>query len=409
MGKSLLVLSALFILLFACGNSHSGPKQIVNQVQNPKLLAKSPIVNFYLDNSLSMAGYVNGNTEFKEAISDYLTNIKIANCAADLNLFHVNSIIIPKGKDITKFNNALAPSTFTKAGGDQGSTDIPKMLKLILSKTSHNTISIFVTDGIFSPGKGKIPSDYLPEQRREIKEMIAEHIKNYPKTGVILYQRISNFDGYYYNCLDKPIKANEQRPYYIWIIGATDQIDMLSDKVPIAKFKGGGVTNVFSITSMNKKINYAVKVGSGKFRLDQKNPKTAVSNWGYDTKSNKHEARMSIDADMSGLLLNDTYLMNAANYLINLKEIKLQVKRAASNPFGYSHTIALTTNHVSKMPISIKLNANMPAWINKANDDRCDVKPESNKTFGIKYQIEGIYEAFTYNCKQYTEIIINIQ
>lgn len=49
----------------------------------------------------------------------------------------------------------------------------------------------------------------------------------------------------------------------------------------------------------------------------------------------------------------------------------------------------------------------MPAWVAESNDDSGKTAVK-NQTFGIKYQLGGVYEAFTFANKYYTEIKINI-
>ena len=46
-------------------------------------------------------------------------------------------------------------------------------------------------------------------------------------------------------------------------------------------------------------------------------------------------------------------------------------------------------------------------WVEDINDDDGSDHVEG-KTYGIKHQVHGIYEAFTFTDNSYTEIIINI-
>ena len=50
-----------------------------------------------------MDGYVKGVTEFEQAVYNYLTDIKISQFSDSLNLFYINSDIIPQGSDISDF------------------------------------------------------------------------------------------------------------------------------------------------------------------------------------------------------------------------------------------------------------------------------------------------------------------
>ena len=72
-------------------------KPVDNEVIKPQA------VNVYIENSGSMDGYVKGVTEFEQAVYNYLTDIKISQFSDSLNLFYINSDIIPQGSDISDF------------------------------------------------------------------------------------------------------------------------------------------------------------------------------------------------------------------------------------------------------------------------------------------------------------------
>lgn len=270
-----------------------------------------------------------------------------------------------------------------------------------------NQVAILVTDGIFSPGKGKSAGEYLVNQQIGIKNTMAEYLKKFPNTGVVVYQLSSQFDGIYYNNEDSKSTIKSQRPYYVWVIGQADQLDELRRKVPDRKFKGSGVKNIFSITGSNFKVNYAVKIGSGNFDLDINDPKSTITNWDKDSKGKQNTARFSVNANLSGFLLDDNYLLDTSNYEVNNKDFKWTITRALPNNFGYTHTINFSSERVHKGIVSIKLKNKLPQWIINVNDDDGS-KPIANKTYGIKYQIQGVYDAFTFKNQFYTEIKINI-
>lgn len=411
MKKKLINLLLIALVILACSNERKNGNTLIakkNHVPNKAIVPQTkPIVNVYIENSGSMDGYVRGVTEFEQAVYSYLSDIKISNFSNTLNLFYINSKIIPQGSDISDFIERLEPSTFKIKGGNRGTSDIANVLDSIFSDTQKNEMAILVTDGIFSPGKGKDADQYLVNQQIGIKSSMAEYLKKYPNAAIIVYQLSSNFDGDYYNKEDKITKINSQRPYYIWVIGQANQLDELRNKVPDNKFKGGGVKNVFSILGGNKKVVYAVKMGSGTFDLDKKDPKTTIKNLEKNSKGNQNQVTFSVNVNLSGMLINDNYLKEKTNYEVSQKDYKLTVTRAASNKFGYTHTLNLSSDKVHKGQVNIKLKNQLPGWVNNVNDDDGSL-PLANKTYGIKYQIQGIYEAFTFDDDYYTEIKINI-
>jgi hypothetical protein len=408
MRRTLIILFSTVLFLTACGNNRKSKNGITpaNDEFFDTMTGTSvkPIVNVYIENSSSMDGYVKGVTEFEQAVYNYLTDIKISKFTDSLNLNYINSDIIPQGSDIEDFIEKLEPDNFRVRGGNRGTSDISNILKSVLSETQENEVAILVTDGIFSPGKGKDAAQYLVNQQIGIKNSMAEYLKLYPNTAVILYRLSSKFDGYYYNREDSRTYLRSQRPFFIWLIGPIEQLSNLRTAVSESKFKGSGVQNTFSITTGNKEINYAVKLGSGKFKLDMKSPKNAIKNLKKDTKGKHKSARFSVNADLSGFLLNDDYLNDNSNYDISSKDFIVTVSKAVS-PF--THQLNLSSDNVHKGIVSIKLKTQIPPWVEAINDNDGSV-PLEGKTYGIKYQIEGIYEAFTFSNDFYTELKIYI-
>ena len=107
-------------------------------------------------------------------------------------------------------------------------------------------------------------------------------------------------------------------------------------------------------------------------------------------------------------LLDDNYLQDTCNYEVNNKDFKISITKAVSNKFGYTHSLNLSSERVHKGTISIKLKTKCPHWVDVVNDS-IGTTPILGKTYGIKYQIQGVYEAFSRHNDFYTEINLNIK
>jgi len=178
------------------GRKHDNPNTQNTDKQHSHFESKQNklAVNVYIENSGSMAGYVNGYTDFKDAVGNYLTDIQISGISNSLNLFFINKRADRINTDINTYLTRLTTSC------NASTSDIAKIFKLVLTNTTGNQISIFVTDGIFSPEKRKNAVDYLKEQQKDIKEDMANYLKTYPNTTVTVYHLSSRFNGIYYNC-----------------------------------------------------------------------------------------------------------------------------------------------------------------------------------------------------------------
>jgi hypothetical protein len=406
----LLLFAIICIALFpiACGNGHKS-KQSTKVVSAPSK-EKKPIVNVYIENSGSMDGYVKGITEFEQAVYGYLSDLKIAGITDSLNLYYINSkpiqfASVADQAVIEDFINKLEPSSFQKRGGNRGTSDIANILKLVLKETHENNIAVLITDGIFSPGRGRNAQEYLVNQQIGIKGTMADYLKTHPETGIIMYQLFSKFSGIYFNNVDASIPLTETRPYYIWIIGKTKNLVEIRKSVPESKFKGGGLKRMFSIVPANTIIDYAIKQSSGNFEKSRNNPKTEIEDLSRDSRSGK--VRFAVNADFTELLLDDYYLTNSGNYNLSLNNYLLAIKKNNDNA-KYNHSLYFTSEKVRNGTLSVMLKMAVPKWVEEINDD-IGTTALKGKTYGIKYQVNGIYEAYTIKSTDYTEIKITIK
>lgn len=417
--KHIFIFCFAALLLSACGGRtrpDAGKKvqPVPAQAAQPEASVIRPTVNVYIENSGSMDGYVKGVTEFEQAIYSYLSDIKIAQVADRLSLNYINSEVFPykpKDKTVTEemdvlkdFIEKLEPSTFKERGGKRGKSDIANVLKNVLAGTKGNDISLLITDGIFSPGSGKSADQYLVNQQIGIKNAFSAFLGKEKDAAVIVYQLSSKFEGTFYNKVDKPTYYKGVLPFYIYVIGNAGNLTALRRAVPESKFKGGGVQHIFSITTGNKEVKYAVNPSIGKFKKSRKDTKATIEDLKKDSRTGK--VRFAVNVDFSGLLLDEDYLLNSNNYE-NSSKYDLEVKPSATKDKGYTHTLNFSSDRVTKGTAVVKLKIALPTWIDEVNDDN-GVAAVAGKTYGIKYQIDGIFDAFTFNNKYYTEIKINI-
>lgn len=398
-------------ILFSLCCSQSGKRDKVSPVAPPlsdiitvPVSTTRPIINVYIENSGSMNGYVNGVTEFDQTIYNYLVDIKNSDLTNNLNLFHINSKIYPQDNNIEKYIASLNPSSFI---GDKGTTDVANILKLILNKTDNQTVSVFISDCIFSPGKYKNADEYLINQQIKIKNDVIEHLRKFPQTAFTTYRCLAKFKGSYFDKNDSRIAIEDTRPFFIWLIGNQEYIASILNKIPDNKFIGHGVQNKLSFAK-GKEVEYAIQPNSGFFKLDKKNPKTNIQNLRIDNKTKK--AYFNVQVQLNDFLLPTNYLLNADNYKINDNNFSLRISVAPKNPFGYTQLLKFSTNHPKQTMISVELKRKIPEWVELINDNQgIEINKETmDKTYGIKYLIQGIHDAYTFDNDSYTKIQINI-
>lgn len=410
--KGDLIVFLIVFTIYSCSQSNSGNSRSKVTDTNKVVVQKSkPIVDVYLENSGSMNGYVKGVTEFEQGVYNYLSDIRISKMVDSLNLYYINSEVIPQGtvqndNDVLRdFIEKLEPNDFKINGGNLSTSDISEVIKSVLDRSSSNTVSILVTDGIFSPGKGKDAEQYLVNQQIGIKNSFSNYLNSQVDCGVIVYQLSSKFDGLFYNKFDQKQNIKSTRPFYIYLIGKTQFLSNLRKAVPENTFKGSGILNMYSIAKTDNDIKYILNPSVGVYEKSKVNTNTTITKLKKEKHTNK--VKFAVDVDFSSILMNEEYLLKKNNYDNNSNYV-IEIK-PKTNPSGcYTHTINFSSEKITKGEVIVKLKASYPDWVDGANDDEGIVAVEG-KTYGIKYQIMGIYEAFTFENKYLAEIKILIK
>lgn len=402
-----IILPFLIIYVFlSCGTNEKKETETnkrQTEVSEVSVENRKPTINVYIENSGSMDGFVNMGNSFTNTINDYLTDIDIR-YSDDIKLHYANSEIIPLNISREEFYSLLDVKSFRQMGGNRGETHLSMLLDTIISATNDSIVSIFITDAIFSPGRGRDAEKYINNEYNSIKISFANYSKN-KSASVIVYQLFSEFKGTYYNRHDKRFpNTNMVLPYYIWLIGNTDHLTEIV-KYTFKNRQDGSDVNAFSMSAIQD-IDYRIKPASGNFRLDRNNPKTTINKLKKDGGGcNRGMARFSVYADFSKLLIDNKYLSNENNYEISNPNYLLSIKEMINRNNKHTHQLDFKSKNVHKGTLTVKLKKHIPQWIEEANDSRGD-KPYEYKTYGLKKQIDGVYEA--YEGDYYTEIKINI-
>lgn len=407
------------LLLPSCGGRPQAPSN-VDQTLKTETQALDSLpnctVNVYVENSASMDGYVKGVTEFEQAVYSYISDIKLEDFCEALNLNYINSEILKQPDDVRDFIEKLEPSSFKMKGGNRGTTDISNLFKSIMEEQGENDIAVLISDFVFSPGK-RDASQYLINQQIGIKSQFATKLKEYPDYAVVLYRLTSKFDGKYYNKFDAPTQIKGERPFYIWLLGNREQLKRLTTSVCEKNVKGNGVSDAYSISSMSKQVAYGIlpMPRIGQFKLDHSNPKTNILSPKVDNKNLDTKFLVSIGVDYSSFLLDDSYLTDPQNYEVNNKAYRVEIVKNSSSTSTYTHIIKLMLDSsqpvISHGSIKISLLKNTALWANDLTDEEgVDINAEGamEKTFGLKYLIGGVYDAYKAD-GNYATFTINIK
>lgn len=365
-------------------------------------------VNVYMENSGSMNGYVDaGRTDFQHNVFNYLDDVQQW-LGSTLNLFFINSRIIPKGERLDDYITKLTPQDFRVSGGSQSTTDIADLFKQVLEQGNDSTVSILISDFIFSPGTQHNPEAYLGDQQVRIKIAFENYLNKNTDLAIMAYQLYSNFKGTYYDYLNMPhVNYEGQRPYYIWVIGHPLKIAEMKMAIPNDKFMHP-VANYWSITSLSPKVgNYAILPNPRKGDFVKQN-KSEMKRMKKDAHG---EFMFTIGADLGvlDLLLGKDYLLDTEHYarIINkhlADEWYISISPNSIPTSPATHNISLSTQgNLPKGDFELAICRKKPKWADDFTDmdDRELNETNRMKTYGLHFIFDGIVQAYSAKCGDY--------
>ena len=405
--KEITLLAITAFLLCSCGGH--GPQQ----PEPPQEVVAEEIKPFnlklYVEYSGSMYGYLDyQNHDFQNTIHDYLSHVNKIVSEENINLNFLNGKIINKGNSITKFVETLETSKkFKQAAGDPSSSDLAQFICKVLDENKSNDVSAIVSDFIFSPPHHKNPKSFLIAQQIIIRDSVRSFLNSNPNSGVMFLQFSSGFTGKYYDIENKWVKLDgEQRPFYMLIVGDKNALRQLRKNIKESGLKGAKYLNCFIAESNFKTPEYNVVSGTGDFKWNPHNPKHSILN---AQKGRNGLLTFNVNTTYPSSILDDAYIANPDNYTLSDKQFSLTAEKHGENVVMH-----FSSPVVVKNTLNVKLMKKIPQWVEDFTDD--DGLGEdaalSGKTFGLKYVVNGIAEAFDFDVSEpasyYTELKIDI-
>lgn len=422
--KKIFIFCCIALLLTNCGNNQRRGSDRKSATSNDTLSVHNiipivkPTVNVYIENSGSMDGYVNGNTEFKGAIRDLLVLLKHY-YGTEEDKIKVNFINNRIRETDTQIDLATFATNINQhwrvQGEDSRSSNLNNVFKMILDKTDNNSISILFSDCIYSIS-GRDSEGLLSDEKSLTKDaFLSRWRQDSLKLATTIIKMKSRFYGAYWDKNnDSTHLDGDIRPYYICVIGNNDVMLDFNSKIPLEKDKIEGFDNKYVIsTGVADKLYYSVLISTdnvGRFKANR-NASTKEYIRGIkdvDMKSSGgNKFTFAVAVDLNNVPAEEDYLLSHENYTygdnnFHIKEIKPidknnisasdWVRISSANP---THIIVLEAIGTAISDVKVSLKKQMPKWIEQSNiiDDR-NIKNNLDKTFGIKYLIEGIAEAY---------------
>lgn len=401
---------------------------VENQVFKPTPKFK-PVVNIYIENSGSMNGFINELSEYQDAIQNMLAWLEYYYDTENIKLHYINERIILKENttNATLLNFAqkmLSPAEF-KSNGNGASTNLNSIIRMILDATDEKTISILLSDNIYSISGTQTAPVLLAECKNKTlqaflgksKELNKQHQQSLSTTIIQLY---SQFNGNYWDYKHPTGRASQQlnckRPYYMCIIGVNDLVSDFNNKFDVNEMNG--YKNKYTLTEINalnpKCSVLANTYKTGRFR---KVNDTTIR----DASNDKHKDKFALAL---AVVLKDIPLSDDEKCDVDLFEVTegyvideiIKIDEATIAPIDMqssqncTHIVKISTSNYNISSFKLTMKRMMPEWIamsSSIDDTQIGVDAdEQNKTFGLSYFVDGIKEAYDKGADNYFEINI---
>ena len=371
-----IVICAIIVIavISTCVGGGSKIKLQWNAVLPPEEINDSIELKVYVENSGSMDAYMCAGSNLKDAVFDYVSDLK--RLTTSCSLYYINSKIILYNGELKSYIKDLTPQSFARAGGNRGNTDLRDIIEKIIRANGKQTVSVFVSDCILDIPENAI--DFFGNCQVSIKNTFNEALSANPDLGVEIIKLESKFDGYWYCGHNSTHLTDVKRPYYIWVIGDQRYLAEFNKKVPIENIIGG--IKEYSAYAAPQKIPFDM------------NRSTYVTN---------HSGKINVEilVNLRGSLQSSDLYKNTAQYK-SANPSQVTVISAceitdASSP--YSHVITLeidnpeTLKHET-LTFSYPYLAN---WVSNSDDTTgTNVKENLDRTTGLMALIKGVAEAY---------------
>ncbi len=381
MGKKA-TLPAIFVMLsiyFLCMQACS-TRPAKKEITPNEDITHNNVVNFFVENSGSMKGYFNGNTQIKDIIKEYYDRIsEYQNEGDTIKLNFINTEIENYPNEIKEYllkSQSKCTATYTK---------IDDILSMAMEGLNDSTVNIVISDFCFTSNDGSFSM-----AQSDITKSFSKRIKDDADLSVAIVKYMSDFDGVYF---PGGIRCKKPLPFYLWIFGNEKQVKRIVN-IPIkAQNCGTFILQPFQSIMSNIITKKARMVEDNSIVVkewdkDRQRSGGLFSSCSSDRTSSTYS--LNIDMDMSRVILPKEDICNIAKYQIT---VGYSIE-SINNKKGDIYSFKISTGKPAPGKLSIAyLQQEMPEWVFKSNFIGKGI-PTDSATLGVKYLIEGVYDAY---------------
>ncbi len=404
------------LLLAACGGQApcDGSCARLNPAPEETSVACKKL-KVYLENSLSMDGYLKGFTEFNTHLQNITFAAERATEAGSTELFYRNSLVRPFKGNIKDFvKNATNADLFPK--GSLGTTNTEEIMRDVIAGTKAGEVTVFFSDCVYSPSEtDETAVNSLALLRGAMQRAIGDKLKTDPTFSVLLYRFTSTFNGKYWDINDDSVSlSGKERPYFVWMFGRREHLAKIYRAM--AEEYGGEKDNKAPLQCYAAFATVPVRaeIGTGEtYELCDS------SRWHIAAVDNPEQLSFSLRADLASLPVSPNMLLDTASYNVepsydatqgpHLKLTRIEpIRTADGKKQSLSHKFYVTIgeyNGKKKIPSPSRVTLTLrrpplPGWVEKYNDPAGkDIRSghpagRTDRTFGLLPLVEGVQGAY---------------
>ena len=381
-------------------------------------------VKFFLENSHSMGGYFQTQTDFFENLDGIITDLGLSgNYQGMVHTYTIAEEIAPYDNP-EAFRNQLDPTNDTRIAIAK-SSPLHTIISDICTHSGDNSISLLVTDGIPSGSNRQLARydnkaegqyynrDFISNLKNDLKKNIDTDCHDFALRILAYRSNYNSTRKHPYFKLDNNqhngVQLGEftRRPYYIFAIGQADQLRQFFDKMS---------TGFRPEESLDLGFSYAGTVEpSGSYLKGGDATRVSGEVIQFDDESNTH--RFALLADLSGLPLprqTTAYLEdNIAIYNNDRRlEASVRVYTERDLPAGILRDGQRTQNalrgktHIVEVELpdftprtddrlEFRIVDRLPGWYRRwSSDDDLDIQLDDDRSYGFASIVEGIRAAY---------------
>ena len=202
-----------------------------------------------------------------------------------------------------------------------------------------------------------------------------------------------NFDGKYF---PGGIPCKKPIPIYFWAFGNSSSLNRFVN----LKLKPQSCGQL--IMQLSKNIEVEIDLHN---KRATNGVSIFVNKWDVDRYSQKYVADLFVD--LSDILLDEYSLKDKEHYFVNSSSSSTYIINDISK-VNNRYKFNISTSKPSPGDLEIIYKLEEPEWVNKYNFEGVGL-PKDSTTYGIKYLIGGVFDAFHNKSEDYFKFHITLQ